>query len=443
MRWRLAHATASMKTAVKFSLLSSAVWILVGVIAFAQTWWEGFIDPATAARLSVVDWGPWVLFSPLVGLLAFALPITAGNWKWSASFHLLCSLGVALAVTWLATMVLQRWLLLSGPSSGTMITMPLNGVGAVSSSMAAGNGPVTVFSMQPPGTGPGFAAAGTGSVRVFSGAPGLAPFPGLLPTPPGGSVQIFGSGGSLTIGSSAVGLWPISARLTLPLYWLIVAAAHAWRYHRLALQRESRAVLAESEVVRARLTALQSQLQPHFLFNSLNAITAFIRQRPQAAEDMVCNLSNLLRSVLSASEQPEIPLRKELQFAERYVAVHRIRFGDALRVEWCIAPEAEDALVPTLLLQPLIENAFEHGLAGSAGLLEVSAAVRDERLILAVTNRADTDVDARPHDGSQLGLRNTRARLETLFGKAYRLELVPQPRGARAEIELPLRRAVA
>ena len=233
----------------------------------------------------------------------------------------------------------------------------------------------------------------------------------------------------------------LNARLTLPIYWLLVLGAHAWRYHRLALERERWALRAEREAVRARLTALQAQLQPHFLFNSLNAIAAFIVPRPRAAEEMVCALSQLLRSVLRMTDRPEIALGEELEFARGYLAVHRLRFDDALKVSWDIEPSVNGASVPALILQPLIENALEHGLRGRSGEVTIGAQARAGRLVLSVTDRADAvpAAEESARDSGRIGLHNTRERLTAVFGRDHRLELVRVPGGVRAEMEFPLR----
>jgi hypothetical protein len=395
------------KPALVVLLLSTAAWLLVGLVSFAHTLWFGFGDPHLAARLSLIEWGPWIILSPLVIVFATIVPITGLNWKRSLPLHALASVGVALAIN----------------------GMTFAGRGAA--------GPRITFNRPSPretAEGPTFVAGPEGArLRVNRGGAlsfGVGGPPGRLPPPgraPLSSVLLF------------------NARLTLPIYWLIVVGVLAWRHHRIALEREGRAVRAEREAVRARLSALQAQLQPHFLFNSLNAIAAFIKRRPEAAEDMVCALSNLLRSILHMSERPEIALREEVGFAREFLAVHSIRFEDTLRICWSIEPRANEAVVPTLLLQPIIENALEHGLRGAAGEIAIGAEVRGPRLVLTVTDRADLPAteNGHPHAGTRLGLRNTRERLETLFATDYRLDLIDLPEGVRAEIELPFRTASA
>lgn len=400
-------------------LISTGLWLLVGLFTFAQTWWIGLADPTGAAFLTFLEWGPWIVFSPLVIVFANLVPITGRSWKWSVPLHLAASLGVAIAVN-AVTMALSRsWM---PAPTGVFLHLP------------PGDAPPPTEHARPRPFGPGGRATGDADRFMGDGPETIA---GHAPASEAPWPRV-GRGGHP---SPLSGILLLNARLTLPIYWLIVVGVLAWRHHGIALEREGRALRAERELVHARLAALQSQLQPHFLFNSLNAISAFISQRPAAAEEMVVALSTLLRSVLRMSERTEIPLHEELDFARRYLAVHRIRFEDTLRVSWSIAPDTGTALVPTLLLQPLIENALDHGLRGAAGDLEISAHFRGQSLVLAVTNRSDLlATEPTPaRDSTRLGLRNTRQRLETLFGSRYRLELHEVPGGARAEIELPLR----
>jgi sensor histidine kinase YesM len=141
--------------------------------------------------------------------------------------------------------------------------------------------------------------------------------------------------------------------------------AHAGVFYRRYREREQQASLLESRLNQAQLRALQAQLQPHFLFNTLNGIATLVRRDPATAEEMLLSLSELLRIALSSSHRQEIPLREELDFLDRYLAIQRMRFGDRLQVSEEIEASAMDCLVPALLLQPLVENAIRHGLEPS------------------------------------------------------------------------------
>jgi hypothetical protein len=157
-------------------------------------------------------------------------------------------------------------------------------------------------------------------------------------------------------------------------YIALIGLAHAGVFHRRYRERERQASLLESRLNQAQLRALQAQLQPHFLFNTLNGIATLVRRDPAAAHEMLLSLSELLRIALSSSHRQEIPLREELDFLDRYLAIQRMRFGDRMEVIQEIDPAAMDCLVPALLLQPLVENAIRHGLepSGKLGKLRIT-----------------------------------------------------------------------
>jgi two-component system LytT family sensor kinase len=200
----------------------------------------------------------------------------------------------------------------------------------------------------------------------------------------------------------------------------------------------------ETRLVRASLDALKMQLHPHFLFNTLNTITALIRrERTREAEDVVAGLGELLRRALEHRQDLRVPLGEELKFLRHYFAIESIRFQDRLRVEFDIAPACHSALVPSLILQPLVENAMKHGFSrvAEARLLRISARVKDRRLLLAVYNDGPALSPATTEPvapGRGIGTQNTRMRLDMMYGDAaeFRLRNSP-PAGVSAEIELP------
>jgi len=142
--------------------------------------------------------------------------------------------------------------------------------------------------------------------------------------------------------------------LQLPTFWGLVGVAHALRFYERARLRELREADLEARLVQARLQALRMQLHPHFLFNTLNSIASLVHDQPQVAEQMIESLSELLRVSLSHSERQEVTVREELQFLKCYLHIEQTRFGDRLKIDRCIDPESLDALVPTLVLQPLV-----------------------------------------------------------------------------------------
>ena len=224
------------------------------------------------------------------------------------------------------------------------------------------------------------------------------------------------------------------------IYWGIVAATHAWLYYRDVQGRELRASQLEALLAQTRLQMLSMQLQPHFLFNTLNTIAELVHQRPEAAERMITDLSHLLRETLHAGLVDRVPVEQELQLLDRYVEIQRARFGDRLTVDVVIDDEAtKSALVPSLLLQPLVENSIKHGIGARAGAGRIEIAISRSGDTLAIEIRDDGRGlgDAEIKDG--LGLGNCRSRLQTLYGTSnYRLDMLNRESGgAVVRIALP------
>jgi len=225
----------------------------------------------------------------------------------------------------------------------------------------------------------------------------------------------------------------------LLIYWVIVSVSHAFDYYRQMQERELRAAELEKRLAQARLQTLQMQLNPHFLFNSLHAISALVHKDADLADQMITRLSDLLRYALEVTDAQEVPLRQELDFLRRYLEIEQTRFGDRLAVRLEIAPETLDALVPNLLLQPLVENAIRHGIEPRAkpGQIELRSRCEGGQLKLEVR---DNGVGLSP--GRKLeegvGLSNTRARLKQLYGDRHRFALSEGPGGGLAVcLELP------
>jgi two-component system, LytTR family, sensor kinase len=217
----------------------------------------------------------------------------------------------------------------------------------------------------------------------------------------------------------------------------VVAVEHAGRYYRLYLDRRVRASELEAQVSRAQLQALQMQIRPHFLFNTLNTISGLVRVDDKAAAiTMLAGLGDLFRLLLRSDGAQEVTVRQELELIERYLQIEQVRFGDRLAVEVHVQHGVEDALVPNLILQPLVENAVRHGIGGATGRVSVVVERTGSTLRLAVSDTGD----APPHDGDSLGigLSNTRARLERLYGGVHRFELAQSAAGTSAIIEIPL-----
>ena len=225
---------------------------------------------------------------------------------------------------------------------------------------------------------------------------------------------------------------------------LVYSQASARERERDATEQALRASRLESQLADARLEVLRGQLQPHFLFNTLNAVSALIDEDPPEARRMLTRLSELLRMALEAMRDPEITLAREIEWLEHYVDLQRMRFEERLEVEIHVAPDALAARIPPLLLQPLVENAIEHAVEPrvTGGTIRVHAQRMNGRLRLSV--RDDGAGPGGAGKGSGIGLRVTRDRLAALYGDAASIDLRAAPGGgAEAVVELPFRDAVA
>ncbi len=214
------------------------------------------------------------------------------------------------------------------------------------------------------------------------------------------------------------------------IYWTLVGATHALHYYDRYRERELRASQLEAELARAQLQTLKTQLQPHFLFNTLNAISTLIETDSEAAERMIGELGELLRASLRQDTTVEVTLEQDLEILDRYLSIEKTRFADRLRVELRIDPAALEARVPHLLLQPLVENAVRHAVAPrmEAGRIQIRAWRENGDLRLEV--RDDGPGLPEPQKLlSGIGLSNTRARLERLHGARQRFELANAPGG--------------
>ena len=225
------------------------------------------------------------------------------------------------------------------------------------------------------------------------------------------------------------------------IYWSIVLAVHVWQHHRAAQQQELRTSQLEALLAQTRLQMLSMQLQPHFLFNTLNTIAELVHQQPDAAEKMIGGLSRLLRETLHAGAGAvgRVPLTRELEVLDHYIEIQRARFGDRLCVDVTVDPSAREALVPSLLLQPLVENSIKHGIGARAGTgrVEIAAVRNGGRLRIEVRDDGRGLRDAAVTEG--VGLGNCRSRLQALHGPgAFQLEVIARSGGGvTARIDMP------
>ena len=223
------------------------------------------------------------------------------------------------------------------------------------------------------------------------------------------------------------------------IYWVVVSVTHAVGYYRKFQDRSLRMVELERSLMSAKLQALQMQLNPHFLFNSLNAIAELIHSKPDDAERMVTRLSQLLRAALDTSDTQQVPLERELDFVRQYLEVEQVRFGPRLNVTLSIPPETLAAPVPSLILQPLVENAIRHGIEAQSrpGRIRVEASRDGEDLILIVSDNG-IGLPAGGLSREGIGLSNTRARLRELYREGGLMDLSSNPEGGcQVRIRLP------
>jgi len=231
-------------------------------------------------------------------------------------------------------------------------------------------------------------------------------------------------------------------------YWTILGAQAGYRYYRGYQERERQALRLEvqaselkMQLARAQLSALKMQLQPHFLFNTLNAITVLVRQgNTELAEEMLAGLSDLLRCVLEDVEAQEVALRRELEYLKIYLSIQQVRFRDRLKVVISADPETLDAAVPQMALQPIVENAIVHGIGrrSSASRIAITSAHTNGDLVITVEDDGPGFAHGAAGASSGIGLANTEARLRQLYGEAGRLETGNRTEGgARVTISMP------
>jgi signal transduction histidine kinase len=242
--------------------------------------------------------------------------------------------------------------------------------------------------------------------------------------------------GAFLIGLQGMIVWGILNGFLY--YWLILGVQAAFLYQRMYREQQVAAAELETRLTQARLESLRLQLHPHFLFNTLNAISAFVGADPERARRMVARLGELLRRTLEGGTAAELTLSQELDLLSPYLEIQRIRFGDRLSFELEVADGVGAALIPTLMLQPLVENAVEHGVKQTrdGARVRLSAQRAGDRLKLEIADNGPGPT----RGGNGVGLANTRARLAGLYGDAHRFELkAVETGGAVVTIELPFR----
>ncbi len=221
----------------------------------------------------------------------------------------------------------------------------------------------------------------------------------------------------------------------------IIALAHAVFFRREAQDRALREANLETRLIEAQLKTLQQQLHPHFLFNTLHAVSALMHRDVEAANSVLVRLSDLLRMSLDSGNQKEWRLSSELEFLDKYLQIEKTRFGDRLTMDFEVEPDTFDAFVPALILQPLVENAIKHGVAPHTahGHIEIRAKNTNGVLELSVSDNGPGPVTADKVRVGGIGLTNIRSRLNHHFGELGRLYLDRKADGFSAQVTLPFR----
>ncbi len=222
-------------------------------------------------------------------------------------------------------------------------------------------------------------------------------------------------------------------------YAFLLATSYSIDYYRHYKERELRTSRLEAKLVEAQLQALKSQIHPHFLFNTLNAISSLMHKDVEAADEAISRLADLLRATLEANGAQEVTLRQELDLLKQYIEIEKLRLGERLIVAMDVQPDAHEAMVPNLLLQPIVENAIRYGVATQSrtGTVTVSARCADKRLEICVS---DDGPGLPEHFEEGIGLGNSKARLRQLYGMNQSFLMTEGPSGGvRVTLQIPLR----
>lgn len=346
-------------------------------------------------------WLPWLLLTPLLFRFVARLPLDRQHWLAAVPAHLLCcGAAVALCHEWRAE-----------------ATALLFGAVPASETMERGLGPPMEMPPPPPRDGPGFSGErppfprGEAAGHHFPGRPGAGAYEGppgfAAPPPPPRS-------GPEQEGRVLAQLFHTVA-FVLPMYGLILSCAQA----RVSFRREQRSA---AKLAQARLEALRAQLQPHFLFNSLNTVSGLLHDEPDKADALLTDLSDLLRLTITSQSEQEVTLGRELKFIACYLSIMHARFEERLRFVLEVAPDARAALVPAYMLQPIVENAVRHELDAnhSSGLIALRAWRERDTLHVTVSDRAASRMGGE-EAGENPVLSELRLRLHDLYGQGASL----------------------
>lgn len=402
--------------------LVSVFWLFIAAASVLEAWLFRSVDLVDAVRFASMQWLPWMLLSPVILWLGSAFTIERSSWFWNLCVHL-----------------------------GACVLL-MGGLGALAYYEGPHPGGPPFHGGQPQPGDPSHDP----HMHMDDGGGDHGPFgPDGGHHPPqdmgGNQHSPDGQGGPGHFGpphhQPPSELWMIMERSTfqLPTFWAMVGVAHALVFYQRAKDRERRGLELRSQLTQARLQALRMQLNPHFLFNTLNSIASLVYDQPRVADEMIGSLSDLLRLTLTTPERQEVSLREELDFLDQYLFIEQTRFGERLKVEKEIEPAALEAMAPILILQPLAENAIKHGIEAqlAPGVVRIAVRRTGDFLRLEVTDNGRGLASA---PGGVLkegvGLSNTRARLQELYAGKASFEFGPRPEGGfSVAIQIPWRTA--
>jgi two-component system, LytTR family, sensor kinase len=372
----------------RYLIIIAVIWLALFCLISAMPVLSGVMTWRRSLSDTLVQWLPWALLSPVIFWIVLRFPIGRPAIGWRILLHLVSGSVLVILAAWLSTYCLASQIFRGFP-----------------------NGP------EGPDHGPPFADTNQNE-------------PHWAGHPPFHDRHLHGP--------------PIAARISfnVPIYLTLLSLSHTFVYLRRAQQRERRTIELESQLNRARLQALRMQLQPHFLFNTLNAISTLVQTDPRTAQEMIGSLGQMLRLSLDSSSEVEVPLEQELKFLNSYLEIAQIRFGDRLQLKRNIPPiEVLTAYVPTFILQPLVENALKHGIEpeSATGTIEIRTERAGDRLLLSVSDSGVGLADTNELTTSNgIGLSNTKARLQNLYPGQYRFSVRNRPEGGCiAEVEIP------
>lgn len=357
-----------------------AGWLVVVTISTVQMQLAANFSWIDAIKDAIVHWGPWLLLTPIIFLIVRFYSFQKDQRFQSVAVHLFSSFLIILLAETISSEVLSPILKVERRRPTHLENR--------------GNGPF------PPPRGP---------------APGeRRPGPNRPPPPGERSRPSDNPPLPKTIGDTVAG-----AQQWLPVYWALVILRCFLVTAKGLRDRERQALKLESQLVESRLDTLKLQLQPHFLFNTLNATAELIHRDPQKADEMICQLSTLLRAVLDERDTQEVSLHRELELLRAYVSIESVRFGNRLSFEEDIDPNCMNAYVPVLFLQPIVENAVRHGIEplDRPGTIWISIKRVNEELKIVVSDDGRGRQGTDKSKGWGIGLKNATARLSALHAE--------------------------